>query len=75
MQSVGTVFIYSKPRWVSLCLSLKSQTGVVTKATYGGTAAPFNEAAAIRDFFVEEVPDAPDAMIKCYEPVGPPFAP
>lgn len=41
-------------------LLLTSQTGVVTKATYAGTAAPFNEAAAIRDFFVEEVPDAPD---------------
>jgi hypothetical protein len=59
----------------AIFLLLKSQTGAVTKATYGGTAAPFNEAAAIRDFFVEEVPDAPDALIKCYEPVGPPFAP
>ena len=59
----------------AIFLLLKSQTGVVTKAAYGGTAAPFNEVAAIRDFFVKEVPDAPDALIKCYEPVGPPFAP
>ena len=56
-------------------LLLKSPTGIVTKAAYGGTAAPFNETATIRDFFLEEAPAAPDALIKCYDPVGPPFAP
>ena len=59
----------------AIFLLLKSQTEVVTKAAYGGTAAPFNEAAAIRDILFEKVPYAPDALIKCYEPVGPPFAP
>lgn len=42
-------------------------------AVYSGTAAPFNDVQVIHDFFVHSRADAPQDLIYCYEPVGPPF--
>jgi hypothetical protein len=49
-------------------------TGYKKVASYSGTAAPFNDTQAIQAYLQREAPNAPPQLIKCYEPVGPPFA-
>ncbi len=43
-------------------------------ASYAGTAAPFNNTQVIHEYLQQEAAGAPEQLIKCYEPVGPPFA-
>ena len=43
-------------------------------AAYAGTAAPFNDTQVIHEYLQQEAAEAPEQLIKCYEPVGPPFA-
>jgi hypothetical protein len=56
-------------------LLLKSEAGKYTQAaSYSGTAAPFNDTQVIHEYLQHEAVRAPKQLIKCYEPVGPPFA-
>ena len=54
---------------------LRPEAGKYKKAaSYSGTAAPFNDTQAIHEYLKQEAAGAPAQLIKCYEPVGPPFA-
>ncbi|MFZ5531582.1 MAG: hypothetical protein ACOY4U_11115 [Pseudomonadota bacterium] len=44
-------------------------------SVWGGSAAPFKDAPAIRQWFRSQAPSAPAALIECHEPLTPPFGP
>lgn|GEM_PF-7013530 len=50
-----------------------TSNGYIEKVGYGGTAAPFKDAPAIRKYLIDQVPAIPAALIQCYDPVGVPF--
>ena len=53
---------------------LRAQEGrYKTEGVWGGTDAPFKTAVTIREYFRSEVPAVPASLVRCYEPVTPPF--
>lgn len=56
-------------------LLLRPEAGRYKRAaSYAGTAAPFNDTQVIHEYLQQEAAGAPEQLIKCYEPLGPPFA-
>lgn len=45
------------------------------QSVWGGVTEPFKSAPMIRAYFRENVPTVPVSLIKCYDPVTPPFGP
>ncbi|MTW11768.1 hypothetical protein GM658_14270 [Pseudoduganella eburnea] len=64
-------FVNREPAIILLRHDGKSQ--YLVTATYGGTAAPFNDVQAIHEYFRKSAPAAPAQLLYCYEPVGAPF--
>jgi hypothetical protein len=42
-------------------------------SVYGGTAAPYNDVQVIHSHLSHQAREAPQQLINCYEPAGPPF--
>lgn len=51
----------------------KVEHGYITHRIWGGTAAPFKTAPVFRDYFLDNTPEAPLSLIRCYEPLSPPL--